>query len=331
MGVLNEGVIDRIRPGVPHNRPIAAIDIGSNSIHLTLARVVDGRIDTFLCLKDPARLAAHLDREGALSTESINKAVATLGRFRDLADVHGAEIRAAATATLRAARNRDEFFQRALSEARVRVELITGNTEARLAYLGVRHGLPRLDGRTVLTVDVGGGSTDLARGSGPMPDVTASAPVGSLAVTHRYLSDPVTRPKIRRARQMVEGALAEPLKALRAAGFTEAIATSGSIQRLARLVHPDARSLHGTTITARDIDQISHNLAQTRSAAERRRIPGMDPERADSLLGGALVFQVLGRLLGIESWLVSVTALRTGVILDTWQRRRREPLIISEG
>ena len=309
-------------PAVRPNRPIAAIDIGSNSIHLTLARVVEGRIDTLLCLKDPARLAAQLDRDGTLSTEAISRAVATLGRFRDLADVHGAEVRAAATATLRAARNRDDFIRRAAAEAKVEVELITGNTEARLAYLGVRHGLPRLDGQTILTVDVGGGSTDVARGSGPLPDLTASIPVGSLAVAHRHLTDPVTRPKLRKARQIIETALTQPLKAIRQAGFTEAIATSGSIQRMARLLHPDTRSLHGLAISLAEIDQVGRDLIEARTPTERRRLPGMDPDRADSLLGGVMVFQVMSRLLGIERWTVSVTALRTGVILDTWHRRR---------
>jgi exopolyphosphatase/guanosine-5'-triphosphate,3'-diphosphate pyrophosphatase len=306
------------------NRPIAAIDIGSNSIHLTLARVVDGRIDTLLCLKDPARLAAQLDRDSSLSAEAITKAVATLGRFRDLANVHGAEVRAAATATLRAARNRDDFLTRAATDAGVEVELITGHTEARLAYLGVRHGLPRLDGRTVLTVDVGGGSTDLARGTGPLPDLTASIPLGSLAMTHRYLSDPITKPKLRKARQILETAMAEPLKAIKAAGFGEAIATSGSIQRLARLLHPDLRSLHGIQITTAELDRVGRELAQARTTSERKRLPGMDPERADSLLGGVMVFQVMSRLLGIERWTVSVTALRTGVILDTWRRRAEQ-------
>ncbi|MEZ4469805.1 MAG: hypothetical protein R3F60_03170 [bacterium] len=302
-------------------RPIAAIDIGSNSIHLTVARVVDGRIETLLVLKDAARLAAQLDRDRMLAEDAIDKAVATLGRFRDLASIHQAELRATATATLRAARNRDVFIERAARDAGVRVELISGNTEARLTYLGVRHGLPRLEGRPVLTVDVGGGSTDLARGSRAMPDMTASAAVGSLAIAHRYLEDPVTRPKVKKARQAIEDALAGPVRAIRAGGFTDAVATSGSIQRLARLLEPDARSLHGRTVTVQQLDEITRDLAQARTSTDRRRLPGMDPERADSLLGGALVFQVLGRLLGVETWTVSVTALRTGVVMDTWRRR----------
>lgn len=304
-------------------RPIAVIDIGSNSIHLTLARVVDGRIDTLMRLKDAARLAAHLGPDGALNARSVDRAVATLARFRDLADVQGAEVRATATAAIRAARNRSVFIERARVEAGVAVELITGHTEAALTYRGVRHGLPGVDGQQVLTVDVGGGSSDLAVGAGQHPEFSTSVALGSLNSSTRYLRDPITKAKTRRAWGALSRGFAPALEAVRQVGFTHAIATSGSIQRLARLLRPNARSLHGSRLARADIDAVTRQLARARTQQERRRLPGMDPERADSLLGGALVYKVLTHGLGIEEWLLSVTALRTGLILDTFERRQR--------
>ncbi|MEZ4466421.1 MAG: hypothetical protein R3F43_18700 [bacterium] len=119
-------------------------------------------------LKDAARLAAQLDRDRMLAEDAIDKAVATLGRFRDGQHSPGRAARDA-TATLRAARNRDVFIERP-PDAGVRVELIMRNTEARLTYLGVRHGLPRLEGRSVLTVDVGAAAPRTWRvARGPCP------------------------------------------------------------------------------------------------------------------------------------------------------------------
>lgn len=305
------------------NRPIAVIDIGSNSIHLTLARVQNGRIDTLMRLKDAARLAAHLGPDGALDPQSVDRAVATLGRFRDLADVQGAEIRATATAAVRAARNRADFIERAQREAGVTVELITGNTEAALTYRGVRHGLPKVvaAGERVLTVDVGGGSSDLAIGGRAHPDFSTSVALGSLNSTTRYLSDPITKAKVRRAWRALNAGFAKAMAAVEQIGFRHAIATSGSIQRLARLLRPESRSLHGSQMTRAQIDQVTRQLAFARTQQERRRLPGMDPERADSLLGGAMVYKVLTHGLGIDEWIISVTALRTGLILDTYERR----------
>lgn len=305
------------------NRPIAVIDIGSNSIHLTLARVVNGRIETLLRLKDAARLAAHVGPDGMLGARSMDRAIATLARFRDLADVQNAEMRATATAAIRSARNRDAFISRAQSEAGVEVELITGHTEAGLTYKGVRHGLPEIvtAQEAVLTVDVGGGSSDFAVGSRARPSFAASVAFGSLNSTTRFLGDPITKAKLKRARRALDAGFASTIEAVNKIGFAHAIATSGSIQRLARLLRPDARSLHGSSMTAVEIAQVTRQLAKARTEQERRRLPGMDPERADSLLGGALVYTVLTQGLGIERWTISVTALRTGLILDTFERR----------
>lgn len=304
-------------------RPIAVIDIGSNSIHLTLARVQQGRIETLLRLKDAARLAAHLGPDGRLNAGSVDRAIATLARFRDLADVQGAEMRATATAALRAAGNRDEFIARAKAEAGVQVELISGHTEAALTYRGVRHGLPKLvaSGDRVLTVDVGGGSSDIAVGRHARPDFAASVALGSLNTTTRYLPDPVSKARLRRAHKALVAGFDHTLTAVERLGFDHAIATSGSIQRLARLVRPTANSLHDSRFSAADLDRVTRQLAKARSQHERRRLPGMDPERADSLLGGALVYKVLTQRLGVETWIISVTALRTGLILDTHDRR----------
>lgn len=309
----------------PEGVAVAAIDIGSNSIHLTLARVrPDGRIEFIARLKDPARLAGALDADGHLDDAAIGRAVATLGRFRSLADVHGAVVRATATAALRAARNADHFIARAAAEAGVEVVRISGHLEARLTWLGVCHGLPQVAARPALAVDVGGGSTELVCGCGPDVRFSATVPVGSLVATRRWLGAlPVTPRHLRAARAALAERLAPSLKVARGTGYERAVATSGSAQRIARIAraletgNPNARDVHGMTLSTAAVRAVVARLSAAGNPHARLAVPGMDPERADTLLAGALIFEALADGLGIEAWTVSMSALRTGLLIDT--------------
>lgn len=312
----------------PSTRPIAVIDIGSNSIHLTLARMRGDKIEILARLKDPARLAGELNRKSRLSPESIDRGVATLARFRHLADVQRAEMRATATATLRAARNADEFVQRARDEAGVEIELITGNEEARYTYLGVQYGCPALRGERLVCVDVGGGSCDVALGRGDHVTLTTTIPVGSLVVAKTMLGDdPIGRKTVARVRAHLRGLIGPRMAPFLDLGFDRVVGTSGTIQRLVRMAKAAhglnwaSRDVHGEHLPQADIDAMIERLARAGSLAERLRVPGVDPERADSLLGGALIFQALAHALSITDWTVSMAALRTGLIVDTHRRR----------
>lgn len=306
---------------------IAAIDIGSNSIHLTLARVGEAHIEIVGSLKDSARLARHLDGDGCLSREGVERAVTTLRRFHDEAAAHGALVRATATAALRAARNVDDVLARIRRDAGVEVQLISGHEEARLTYLGVLHGLPELRDVPALFADVGGGSTEVAVGRQGRLLASASVAVGSAVVAHRLLGpDPVGRKQVERARRALRRRLAACVQEVKAAGFTRAVATGGTIQRVARVaIGLEGGSVpidvHGLSLTRDVLGRVVHRLAHAPTQTERQRIPGMEADRADSLLGGALILQVLADELALDQWIVSMTALRTGLLVDTWSRR----------
>ncbi len=310
----------------PH-RPIAAIDIGSNSIHLTLARMRGDDIETLARFKDPARLAGTLDREGLLPEAVIDKAIATLRRFADLAQIHNAEIRANATATLRAAKNADLFIERAQKEAGIPVHIISGHEEARLTYRGVQFGLKK-PGSTLLCVDVGGGSSELVIGKDDQISLTATFKIGSLLAATRLIGpDPVTPKSIHRARSAINALFENQLQTVAALHFDCSIATAGTIQRVIRIAQSlkgatsVSNDVHGHKLSTSDLDLVVARLSQARTKAERLLIPGMDPERTDSLLGGALIFQILSKRLHIDEWTVSMSALRTGLILDIYHHR----------
>lgn len=314
-------------------RPIAAMDIGSNSIHLTLARVHhDGgtgapRVEIMATLKDAARLAAYLGPDGNLSAAGVERAVTTLRRYRRVAEEHHAEVRAAATAALRAARNADDVLSRVAAECGVQIQVISGADEARLVYEGVLHGLPEVRRERVLCVDVGGGSTELLLGENGQTRLVASVPVGAVVVTQDLLANEPLRPRavIEARRRLMKRLEAHrgPISALQ---FDRAIGTGGSIQRAIRVVRArrtgDMRGdVNGHHIETADLQSVVDALVRAGSRADRLRIPGIDPERADTLLGGALIFDAVSRVLGIERWTVSTAALRLGLLMDTWRRR----------
>ena len=311
---------------IGNRRPIAAIDIGSNSIFLMIAGIERGRVTILHRRKDRARLAAAMDGDGCLRQEAVDRAMVTLKQFRAAADRHDAEIRAVATAAVRGAGNGAEFIARAHAEAAIRVELITGEREAELVYLGVRHGGGVRDDR-LLCVDVGGGSTEVVLGSADQVLVRASAAVGAVAIRAAHLgSPPVSAMHLEATRRHIAEAIKPVASRFAQHNWNRAIATSGTIQRLARIVNasnPGARGLgiDGLIIGAGEIDRITARLAGCRNLAEILAVPGTDPQRADILLGGALIFQELGRAMAIRRWTVSKAGLRMGLIADVLRRR----------
>lgn len=304
------------------DRPIAAIDIGSNSIQITIARLVDREIDIIHREKDVARLAKALGTDRRFSAQTMDRTLSTLRRFRILAESFGAVVRTTATAAVRLARNGGELIARAADEIGLDIQLITGADEGRLVLAGVIHGLPELRAAAPLCVDVGGGSTELILGQGARATILASIPIGSLVVQRRWLGDdPVGRAAVRRARQHLMSVFAHRAADMKRAGFSHLIATGGSAQRIARVWRGIGGELtldvHRTALSKTDIDTVVARLTRAKTRAERLTIPGLDPDRVDSLLGGALIFQSLGRLLETQDWTVSMSALRSGLLVDT--------------
>jgi exopolyphosphatase/guanosine-5'-triphosphate,3'-diphosphate pyrophosphatase len=171
-------------------------------------------------------------------------------------------------------------------------------------------------------VDVGGGSTELILGQGDHARVLASVPLGAIIVQRRWLgADPVSRAASRRARQHLMSLFRRRADQMRRAGYSHLIATGGSIQRIARICRAVAGAptddVHRVRLSRADIDMVVACLSRARTRAERLTIPGLDPDRVDSLLGGALIFQAIGRLLETDGWLVSMSALRSGLLVDT--------------
>jgi exopolyphosphatase/guanosine-5'-triphosphate,3'-diphosphate pyrophosphatase len=236
-------VIDRA-PALPGRRGDseirAAIDLGTNSFHLVVARVeADGQFDVLDRDKEVVRLGSGAGVMRLLTPEAIERGLAALRRFRLIADSFGATIDALGTSALREAINRDEFVRRAHDEVGIDVDVISGVEEARLIHLGVRRFVPLPDVR-LLVIDIGGGSTELVVGENTDVLLARSLKLGAIRLTDRFFpGGEVHRKAVNECRAYVRSFLAPAITDVRALAPYTAVGSSGTILNLARIAAAD--------------------------------------------------------------------------------------------
>lgn len=309
---------------VPVLNVAAIVDLGSASASLMVVRPGKrGRIDVVARAKAPLRLAAALDGANRLSETAVAQTVEAMVSFAALAASHGAErIRAVATEALRRATNGPVLCAAVRSASGIELEVIDGEREARLVFAGMRLEVRR---GGLFGLDIGGGSTELVFGVGPAPERMISLPFGAIETTRRLgLGDaPMSAAELATARERLDGwilpqvqAFAPDLDLAGLSGAGRAVGTSGSVQRIARLIAAQRgqmrRSLAHVPIDAPALAATVEALA-SRSLEQRATLPGMDIERVDSLLAGALLLERIGHGLGVASWRVGMSGLRLGL------------------
>jgi exopolyphosphatase/guanosine-5'-triphosphate,3'-diphosphate pyrophosphatase len=310
-------------------RPLAAIDIGTNSIHLLVARPTgNNRFDVIDREKEVVRLGSGSGDMKRLAPEAIERGIEALTRFRQIADSAGADVLAVATSAVREAENRDEFIRRAREDAGVRVEVVSGAEEARLIHLGVLQAVPVFDRRHLL-VDIGGGSTEFVVGQDGEMLEARSLKLGAIRLTERFLRDePLKGRALTECRQYIRAYLTQVVRLVKQAGFEVAVGSSGTIVNLAEISRalrgePTPKQVSGAVLTAKQLTNAVNALAGARTVEERTQVPGLDPKRADIILGGALVLEQIFEQLDIDEMIISDFALREGVLLDALRRRDR--------
>jgi len=318
-------VVVVVSPGpqpVPAHEMLAAVDIGTNSFHLVVARILpNGRFETVASEKEMVRLGSGSGDMKHLTADAVDRGVAALRRFRRVADISGAQVRAVATSAVREAHNSQEFIDRARAEAGVEVEVISGTEEARLIHLGVLQALPVFNERMAL-IDIGGGSTEVLVAHGPMIEWSRSHKLGAIRLTDRFFPGGATSPRrADRCRRYLHSFLANTAIELRDHPFDVAIGSSGTIQNLAVMAahlrgDQPPKSINSATFSRVELAKISQLLLDARTTDERLRVPGIEPRRADILPAGALLLEALADELTIDSFTVSAYALREGVLLD---------------
>ncbi|HEX5367549.1 MAG TPA: Ppx/GppA phosphatase family protein [Acidimicrobiales bacterium] len=307
---------------------LAAVDIGTNSVHLVVARVDENRIEVLEREKEMVRLGSSAGDMKRLTPAAMSRGVEALARFRQVADIHGATVRAVATSAVREADNRAAFIERARAVG-VEVEVISGVEEARLIHLGVLQAVPVYD-RQVVVCDIGGGSTEVVVGHRGDILHARSLKLGSIRLTRRYFSDKrLVEGAVDRCRRDIRTALAPAVRQVERSGYDVAVGSSGTIEAVFRMAAartaaregaPLPRTFNNLALSRAEIDGVVRRLVKAPTVKERARIPGLDPRRADIVLAGALILEQFVHAIDARELTFSDYALREGVLLDTWQR-----------
>ena len=307
---------------------IAAVDVGTNSLHLVVARTTDGdRFEVLTREKEMVRLGSGSTDMKELSPAAIDRAVEALTRFRKIADSHGAPMRAVATSAVREAENRKDLLRRARKEAGVEIEVVSGVEEARLIHLGVLQALELFDRRLILC-DIGGGSTELLIGQRGEALASVSFKLGAVRLTNRFFAADGLHPSaVDSCRRHIQGVLASFDRSVDEHGFDVAVGSSGTIEQVFRLARGLAgdeplRTLNAAVLTRKQIVGVVEELIAARADGTTGELADLDPKRADIILAGALVLEGVVRRFGIKEMVISEYALREGVFLDTIARQR---------
>lgn len=299
----------------------AAIDLGSNSFHMIIARDVHGQMQVVDKHKEMVRLRGGLDENGYLDEVSFANAIACLERFGQLLKgFPEGNVRAVGTNTLRNARNSKEFLRRAKEALGHEIQIIAGQEEARLIYLGVSHGLPSSDEQRLI-MDIGGGSTEYIIGVGFEQRHLTSTEMGCVSITQRFFKgDEITELAMLNAINACRIILRPHHMNLTRLGWEAAFGASGSIKSVGTLLKENGWT--DDEITLDGMLKLKAFLVEHGSVAMavESGLKGLKAERIPVLAGGLVILIATFLELGIDNMQVSSNALREGLIFDTLGR-----------
>jgi len=300
---------------------IAAIDIGTNSIHMIVVKVrPDLSFEVIDREKDMVRLGAGgLDGRN-LTPTAMTSALQTLTKFSRLAESHKVdEIIAAATSATREAENGGDFMAEVGHQTGIRVRVISGTEEARLIHLAAGYGVD-VGGSSAVVIDIGGGSVEVTLGTATHLTYGKSFKTGVIRLTERFVkTDPLSHDNERRLVKQLNREMGGYLNTIARAGFDRVIGTSGTILSLGALAIAEDRELPDDLRNRRVSAKAVHRLRKRIVAAdleERLHMPGLDPRRADLSVAGAVLLDTILRGVGAEELTLCDLALREGLVLD---------------
>ncbi|HEV2686190.1 MAG TPA: Ppx/GppA family phosphatase, partial [Actinomycetota bacterium] len=298
------------------DQPLAVIDVGSNSGRVVVLRLHGAHIEILADARAPLRLAAEL-KGGKLRASAIERTVEAVRDFRAVADGAGAaRIMAVATSAVRESSNADELVKAVARATGIDVEVIDGEEEARYSFLGAVHGLAIQHGTLV---DIGGGSLEVTTFRNRKMGSSFTLPLGALRLSERFFSaDPPSSGEVRSVRSHVAEAITDagirPLK-----NSEGLIGTGGTIRNLAKMDRRESNypipRVHGFVLHETQVEILT-DLVASRPLAKRRRLRGLNADRADSIVAGALVLQTVMHELGAEELTVSGQGLREGIAYE---------------
>jgi len=300
------------------NRRVAVIDIGTNSIlYLLVEKNGDGRLDCAFQQMESTRLGENLDATGKIAPRLLAKAVSVIARYRDLARSQKAEkLAVVGTHLFRTAANRESVVQTLFHETGMEVRVLSENEEAEWSHRGAVYG--RAFAGPVISADIGGGSTEIVLGLADQIAESASAPLGAVSLTERFLShDPPTPDELTALEICIASSVENRFGSILAKG-KRLVVTGGTPTTLAALdlglTRYDPERVDGHDLSEVSITRFLKALAGV-NLAERRKRLALDPKRADIILGGTAILRAILKTGPFRKAMVSDRGLRFGIAL----------------
>ncbi len=318
----------------PDGRVVSFLDIGTNSVRLLVVRLNPNHSYSILSRqKQQVRLGEGEFEEEEILPEAIERLVIVCKQLTELARTFGTdEYVAVATSAMREAGNQQEILHRLRQEALLDVRVISGQEEARLIYLGVSRGI-HLGDRTAFFIDIGGGSTEIAIGGEQDYQYLQSFRLGAIRLSNLYLSDAITRSvspgRYKKVQRHIRDAIIQSVRKIQEHQPAIAIGSSGTIMNLHEIAQ---KALHQegnygeSVLSYKDLRKVI-SLICSLPLEQRRKIPGMNPERADIIIPGAAILDTFKRELSLESVLVTGRGLQDGLLVDYCSRMDTFPLL----
>jgi exopolyphosphatase / guanosine-5'-triphosphate,3'-diphosphate pyrophosphatase len=296
---------------------LAAVDLGSNNFRLQIARVEGTQLYMLDGLREQVRLAAGLTPDKFLDADAQQRALDALGRFAErLRDLPREAVRVVGTNSLRMAKNADDFIPQAENVLGFPIEVIAGQEEARLIYLGVAHSMPQSsDNRLVM--DIGGGSTEFIIGNGLTPLILESLYMGCVSFGTRFFPDgKITKQNLKQAELAARIELQTIVTEFKGQ-WQEALGSSGTARSIADILDQSGYSKGG--ITLEGLEKLRAHLLKV-GDVQKLGLPGLRPDRVSTLASGFSIMYAAFRELDITFMRTALGALREGVLYDLWGR-----------
>jgi exopolyphosphatase/guanosine-5'-triphosphate,3'-diphosphate pyrophosphatase len=318
----------------PNGRVVSFIDIGTNSVRLLVVRLNPNHSYTILSRqKQQVRLGEGEFEEEEIQADAIGRLTNVCRMFTDLARTFSTdEFVAVATSAMREATNQGAILHLLRQEAQLDVRVISGQEEARLIYLGVASGIS-IEERQAFFIDIGGGSTEIAVGGERSYQYLESFRLGAIRLSNLYFPSGTTGSvppdQYKRVQHHIRDTIINSVKKLRGMNPALAIGSSGTIMNLAEIaqkaLYPNTGSSE-TVLTFRDLQTVIGLLCSL-PLEQRRKVPGMNPERADIIIAGAAILEIFMKELGIDAITTTGRGLQDGLLVDYLSRMDAFPLL----
>jgi len=314
-----------------NNRYIAALDIGSNSFHLVIAKILDdNKFEICRREREVLRLSVQEEGKSIIPQDNYQKAAELLNRFKIISNSFNTPIKAVATSAVREADNQNDFINYIENETGVKIEVINGKREAEMIYKAISLTLQIKD-KKLLCIDIGGGSTELIIGVNGKTLYSTSVKLGAVRLSQMFFPDYIlSKERIIRCEQHVRKLLLSVINDINTTGFELCAGSSGSFRTVISLIKKNEYNFNcnytGIEFTKHQLNEIMQVILLNSTTEERMKIPGMEIKRADIIPAGIIILKVLFEVLKIEKVVYSDYSLREGIIIDLLDRMKSESL-----